>query len=96
MRLDVQELDFTPGGRGEGEERDLVPAVVERPDARTLPVRPEGGRVEFRNVSFRYPGASENALNGISFVLEPGERVMAIARMIGVPRTLASRPTRAR
>ncbi|WP_462417954.1 bifunctional phosphoribosyl-AMP cyclohydrolase/phosphoribosyl-ATP diphosphatase HisIE [Kytococcus sp. Marseille-QA3725] len=36
MRLDVQELDFTPGGRGEGEERDLVPAVVQ--DAATLAV----------------------------------------------------------
>ena len=31
------------------------------------------GRVEFRNVSFRYPGADEDVLHDISFAAQPGE-----------------------
>ena len=31
------------------------------------------GLVEFKNVSFRYPGAEENVLEGISFTAKPGE-----------------------
>ncbi|MGB0385963.1 MAG: ABC transporter ATP-binding protein [Ardenticatenaceae bacterium] len=31
------------------------------------------GNVEFRNVSFRYPGADKNVLQDISFVARPGE-----------------------
>jgi ATP-binding cassette subfamily B protein len=31
------------------------------------------GRIEFRNVEFRYPGAEEAILRGISFVAVPGE-----------------------
>ncbi|QMW66294.1 ABC transporter ATP-binding protein [Mumia sp. ZJ1417] len=34
---------------------DLEPAIIERPDARPLPDTGQGGRVEFRAVSFRYP-----------------------------------------
>jgi ATP-binding cassette, subfamily B, multidrug efflux pump len=40
------------------------------------PVRLNGnfrGTVEFRDVSFRYPGADEDVLHGISFVARPGE-----------------------
>lgn len=39
------------------------------------------GRIEFRNVSFRYPGASEPALHGVSFAVEPGERVALLGRV---------------
>ena len=40
-----------------------------------LQVRPPGGRghIEFRNVSFQYPGAEEPALTGVSFTAHPGE-----------------------
>ena len=31
------------------------------------------GEVEFRNVSFRYPGAADDVLHDISFTVEPGE-----------------------
>lgn len=34
---------------------------------------PVRGRIEFRNVSFRYPGADDPVLSGISFVAEPGQ-----------------------
>jgi ATP-binding cassette subfamily B multidrug efflux pump len=47
--------------------------VSDRPGAITLPVR--GGRVEFREVSFRYPGSEREILHDISFVAEPGQTV---------------------
>ena len=34
---------------------------------------PFRGRVEFRNVSFRYPGADEDVLHDISFTAQPGQ-----------------------
>jgi ATP-binding cassette, subfamily B, multidrug efflux pump len=34
---------------------------------------PFSGRVEFRNVSFRYPGAEEDVLHDINFTARPGE-----------------------
>jgi len=34
---------------------------------------PFSGRIEFQNVSFRYPGATEDVLHGISFRAMPGE-----------------------
>jgi ATP-binding cassette, subfamily C, bacterial LapB len=33
------------------------------------------GKIEFRNVAFRYPGASEPALAGLNFTINPGEHV---------------------
>jgi ATP-binding cassette subfamily B protein len=36
------------------------------------------GKVEFRNLSFRFPGTSEPALSEISLAIEPGERVAFI------------------
>lgn len=33
----------------------------------------EKGIIEFKNVSFRYPGAEENVLEDISFIAKPGE-----------------------
>jgi ATP-binding cassette, subfamily B, multidrug efflux pump len=37
-----------------------------------------GGRVEFRNVEFRYPGAEVAILHDVSFVAEPGESVAIV------------------
>ena len=58
---------------------DLVPAIVDRPDAR--PVRPKKlGEVQFDDVVFRYPDApadspadSPATLKGVSFTIEPGQ-----------------------
>lgn len=54
---------------------DLTPSIVDRPDARE--VNPAKlGTVEFDNVVFRYPDApadSPATLDGISFVIEPGQ-----------------------
>ncbi|MEL4183613.1 ABC transporter ATP-binding protein/permease [Corynebacterium bovis] len=50
---------------------DTEPAVREPVD----PVTPDrlAGDVEFRDVSFRYPGAEEPVLSGVSFTARPGE-----------------------
>ncbi len=36
------------------------------------------GKVEFRNVSFRYPGTIKDALSGITFTVSPGQTVAII------------------
>ena len=52
---------------------DLEPEIAE-PSAGTRPPRAGvGGHVEFRNVTFQYPGAEEPALTGVSFTAHPGE-----------------------
>jgi ATP-binding cassette subfamily B multidrug efflux pump len=52
---------------------DLEPEIAE-PSAGTRPPRlGGGGHVEFRNVTFQYPGAEEPALTGVSFTAHPGE-----------------------
>ena len=38
----------------------------------------QAGTVEFRNVSFRYPGADENVIHDISFTARPGETTAII------------------
>ena len=59
---------------------DLVPAISDAPDAdpgrTTRPARV--GRIEFRDVVFRYPDAAADArptLRGVSFTAEPGQHV---------------------
>ena len=58
---------------------DLVPAITDAPDAIPVDAAPGPlGRIEFRNVSFRYPDASAESrptLDGVSFVAEPGAHV---------------------
>jgi ATP-binding cassette subfamily C protein LapB len=39
------------------------------------------GAVEFRNVIFRYPGATQRALDDVSFKIAPGERVAILGRV---------------
>jgi ATP-binding cassette, subfamily B, multidrug efflux pump len=38
------------------------------------------GKIEFRNVSFRYPGTSEYALKNLSFIIEKGQNVAIVGR----------------
>jgi ATP-binding cassette subfamily C protein LapB len=38
------------------------------------------GRMEFREVSFSYPGQKAHALDEVSFAIEPGERVAILGR----------------
>jgi len=58
---------------------DLKPAIADADDAVDVEDAPGPvGRVEFRDVSFRYPDAADDTrptLQGVSFAVEPGEHV---------------------
>jgi ATP-binding cassette subfamily B protein len=58
---------------------DLVPAISDAPDAIRVADAPGPiGRIEFRDVVFRYPDAAVDApptLRGVSFTAEPGQHV---------------------
>ncbi|WP_314507386.1 ABC transporter ATP-binding protein [uncultured Microbacterium sp.] len=58
---------------------DLVPAISDAPDATTVAEAPGPiGRIEFRDVVFRYPDAAADGrptLQGISFTADPGQHV---------------------
>ena len=59
----------------------LMAQPVERPDAAAFIHRPEiQGEIEFRNVTFSYPGQGEAALQNISLRIAPGEHVVVIGR----------------
>ena len=47
------------------------------------------GGIEFRNVTFRYPGTTARALDNVSFKIEPGERVAIIGRVGSGKSTIA-------
>ncbi len=58
---------------------DLMKKPVERPEGKHFISMPSiSGKIEFRDVLFKYPGQSVPALNHISFVIEPGEHVGVI------------------
>lgn len=38
------------------------------------------GHIEFRNVSFRYPGSEEDALSDLNMTIQPGEHVALVGR----------------
>jgi ATP-binding cassette subfamily C protein LapB len=55
---------------------------VERPPRVRFLHRPElRGEIAFKNVTFSYPGQKFPALDGVSFVIKPGERVGLIGRI---------------
>ena len=59
----------------------LMAQPVERPDASAFIHRPElQGEIEFRNVSFNYPGQGEAALQNVSLRIMPGEHVVVLGR----------------
>jgi ATP-binding cassette subfamily B protein len=57
---------------------DVVPDIVDAPDAVDLPVTSSGGRVELRDVHFRYSGAVEDALKSVSLHADPGQLVALV------------------
>src|SRR5690349_17587844 len=57
---------------------DVVPDIVDAPDATDLPAVSSGGRVAVRDVYFRYPGSSQDALAGVSFDADPGQLVALV------------------
>ncbi len=47
------------------------------------------GRIEFKNVSFRYPKANEVTIKDLSFTVEPGEKVAILGKMGSGKSTIA-------
>ena len=48
------------------------------PDTGTRELRAVQGRIEYRDAHFRYPAAATDALNGVSFTVEPGQTVALV------------------
>ena len=66
------------------QEREHQPGAV-------FMARPEfKGAIEFRNVTFSYPGASRPTLQDVSFQIQPGERVAIIGK-VGSGKTTVSK-----
>lgn len=67
----------------------LMSSRPEGPEGEPLVLRATEGRIEFRNVHFRYPGNQEKALEGISFTINPGEHVAMLGRVGSGKSTIA-------
>ncbi|RBW55346.1 type I secretion system permease/ATPase [Ruegeria sp. A3M17] len=69
----------------------LMQAENERPEGRNWISRPHvRGRISFKDVHFAYPEQADDALSGVSFDIEPGEKV-AILGAIGSGKSTIAR-----
>ncbi|WP_282152100.1 type I secretion system permease/ATPase [Ruegeria atlantica] len=69
----------------------LMQAENERPEGRNWISRPHvKGRISFKDVHFAYPEQADDALSGVSFDIEPGEKV-AILGAIGSGKSTIAR-----
>ncbi|HEY0026255.1 MAG TPA: type I secretion system permease/ATPase [Allosphingosinicella sp.] len=68
---------------------ELMQQPAEGPEGEALKLHSVKGQIEFRNVSFRYPGQSENALDQVSFTIEAGEKVALLGRVGSGKSTIA-------
>jgi len=69
--------------------RDMMDMPTEGPEGEALKLARAEGRLEFRNVSFRYPRAPEKALDGINFTVAAGEHVALLGRVGSGKSTIA-------
>jgi ATP-binding cassette, subfamily C, bacterial LapB len=68
---------------------ELMEMPPEGPTGEGLKMANLKGKIEFRGVSFRYPGAPEKTLDGLSFTVEPGEHVALLGRVGSGKSTIA-------
>ncbi len=75
-------IDMTSRGQASmnrvSELLDAAPTVVDRPGAK--PLEQVKGGIEFRNLTFKYPDGEYDALEDISFRIEPGENVGLVGK----------------
>ncbi len=68
----------------------LMESPVERPAQANFVHRPRLiGQIDFKEVSFRYPGTEHDVLSDISFSIEPGQRVGIVGRVGSGKSTIA-------
>jgi len=67
----------------------LMKMPPEGPAGEALQPGRVSGAIDFRGVSFRYPDASEKALDAISFSIKPGEHVALLGRVGSGKSTIA-------
>lgn len=68
---------------------EMMQMPSEGPEGEAIKLSNVEGRIEFRNVGFRYPGAPERALDGLSFTVNPGEHVALLGRVGSGKSTIA-------
>jgi ATP-binding cassette subfamily C protein LapB len=68
---------------------DMMKLPPEGPEGEGLKLAGLKGRIEFRNVSFRYPGAPEKTLEDLNFTIQPGEHVGLLGRVGSGKSTIA-------
>jgi ATP-binding cassette subfamily C protein LapB len=69
--------------------KSLMELPIEGPVNEGLKPAELKGKIEFKNVTFRYPGAPEPVLKDVSFSIEPGERVALLGRVGSGKSTIA-------
>ncbi|MEE4350929.1 MAG: type I secretion system permease/ATPase [Pacificimonas sp.] len=67
----------------------LMDTPIEGPRENAFKLARPRGEIEFRNVSFRYPDTAEKALDGVSFKINPGEKVALLGRVGSGKSTIA-------
>jgi len=68
---------------------DMMQMPPEGPAGEAIKLRNVEGKIEFRNVGFRYPNAPERAIDGLSFTVNPGEHVALLGRVGSGKSTIA-------
>jgi len=69
---------------------EIISKEVERPEGEEFVERPSfKGKIEFKEVTFYYPDSDTPALNNVSFVINPGEKVAIIGRIGSGKSTIA-------
>ena len=68
---------------------EMMQMPPEGPEGEPLRLAKITGKIEFRNVAFRYPGQTERALDGLTFTINPGEHVALLGRVGSGKSTIA-------
>lgn len=75
-------IDMTSRGKASldriSELLDARPDVCDRPG--TVPLKDMKGKIEFRNLTFRYPDGDYDVLKDVSFTIEAGENVGLVGK----------------